>query len=74
MRTPIYRQDVLNAGTLRATKEEFASILEHQIAGADFFIMSPQDAPSYEEYAQYLTDAEMNAIFRKVAGHKAIAD
>lgn len=56
---PIYRQDV--KGSVREAIAEFEAVARNQIAHTDIFILAAEDLPAYDEYAVYLTPAEMKA-------------
>lgn len=70
-RVPKYRADV--KGNVRANILDFEATLRGEIRNADYFVVDVTDTDAYREYECYLTDAEMEAAFRKVAGHKSFA-
>ena len=70
-RIPKYRDDV--KGSVRANIRDFEATLRGEIRNADDFVFDVTDTNAYREYECYLTDAEMEAAFRKIAGHKSIA-
>jgi len=60
---PKYRADC--KGQMKATKDDCVASMRGNIANADCFILLAEDCECYDEYAQYLTTAELSACFKK---------
>lgn len=71
MTQPIYRDDV--KGSLVGIKNDFVFALKSELRNSDTFLLCVEDAGSYEEYAKYLTDDELQACWRKANGMKRSA-
>lgn len=70
MRIPKYRADALNDGILDEMREDFESALrcERDDMTRMHFLFAVEDSGAYEDYVEYLTDAEMESIFKSVYG------
>lgn len=60
---PKYRDDA--KGNIAATKEDCVASMRGNIANSDHFTLAPEDCECYQEYAQYLTEKELAACFKK---------
>lgn len=60
---PVHRGDV--KGNIAGIKQDFISSLRAQLEHDDNFLLAVEDANAYDEYAKYLTPAEMQACFKK---------
>ena len=63
MSTPRYRADI--KGEVRTFLAECTASMRGEIQSASDFILTPEDTAAWDEYADYLTPAEMRRAFRQ---------
>ena len=61
--SPKYRADA--KGQIAELKAECVATMRNILNTADCFILAAEDCDCYDEYAQYLTGAELVACFKK---------